>query len=110
MNNYKHLKVFCSAMVLSVGLSFPTLAETSNHTMDFDSEYLAVAVMLSDYLIADYEVEDLVDLKDCKVKIYNDNNELVRFGKADDDLVVNLINKSDFLTQINETKYFKLNQ
>jgi hypothetical protein len=96
-------------MVLSVGISIPTFAEVGENAIDFDSEYAAIAVMLSDYLIQDYKVEELVDEGCCQVKIVNENNELVRFGKADNEIVVNLINKSDFLVQINDTKYYRLN-
>lgn len=110
MNKFlKYLKVFCSAMVISVGMSIPTFAESDENVIDLDSEYEAIAVMLSDYLIPDYKIEELVDEGCCLVKIVNKNNELVRFGKADSEIVVNLINKSDFLVQINETKYYRLN-
>lgn len=101
--------VFCSAMVLSVGMSLTTFAETGENVIDLETEYAAIAVMLSDYLIPDYKIEELADEGCCQVKIINKNNELVRFGKADNEIVVNLINKSDFLVQINETKYYRLN-
>ncbi|MBR9999882.1 MAG: hypothetical protein KFF73_12975 [Cyclobacteriaceae bacterium] len=104
------MKILFSAMILSMGISLPIHAGTGENSVDFEFDYQAAAVMLSDYLVTNYKVDELVEKKDCEVKIYNENNDLVRFGKANNGLVINLINKSDFLMRIDDTKYYRLNK
>ncbi len=93
-----------------VGMSLPIYAETGENTFDFEFDYQATAELLSDYLVTDYKLDELVEKCDCTVKIFNKNNDLVRFGKANNELVMNLINKSDFLMEVNDTKYYRLNK
>ena len=111
MNNLLNsFKVLCSAMVLTVGISIPTSAESGENVSAIEFDYQAMAELLSDYLQPEVEIEEIVGEESCcNVKIYNENNDLVRFGKANNDLVINLINKSDFLLQVNGTKYYRLN-
>jgi len=97
-------------LLISMGMSLPTFAEPGVNGNDFEFDYQAMAVLLSDYLIPDYKVEELVEKCDCEVKIYNENNELIRFGKANDDMVKCMITRSDFLIQVNGIKYYRLNK
>jgi len=106
----KNMKTVIMGLLISMGMSLPTLAEPGVNGNDFEFDYQAMAVLLSDYLIPDYKVDELVEKCDCEVKIYNANNDLVRFGKANEDMIKGLITRSDFLIQVNGIKYYKLNQ
>jgi len=105
-----NLKIVFSGLVIWMGMSLPIVAEGGENLYDFEFDYQATAKLLSDYLVTDYKLDELVEKCDCEVKIFNENNDLIRFGKANNDLVKNLISKSDFLMQINETKYYRLNK
>ena len=107
---HKSLMILCSAMVLSVGISLPIKADPGENKLNPVYDYQEFTELLSDYLVVDYQIDEIVEDDDCSVKIYNRNNQLVRFGKADDDLVIGLINRSDFLLEINDTKYYRLNK
>lgn len=106
----KILKIAMTGAMIWMGVSLPIFAESGESTSDFVFDYQETAELLSDYLVADYKVEELVEKCDCEVKIYNTNNQLVRFGKANNDVVKNLISKADFLIQVNDVKYYRLNK
>lgn len=105
-----NMRIVMMGLLISMGISLPTFAEPGENSNDFQFDYQEMAVLLSDYLIPDYKVDELVEKCDCEVKIYNENNDLVRFGKANNDMVKNLITRSDFLIQVNGIKYYRLNQ
>ena len=105
----KNIKVVMTGLLFWMGVSLPTFAGPGEKSNDFEFDYQAAAELLSDYLIPDFNLEDLVEKDDCEVKIYNENNDLVRFGKSDNDVVKNLIFKADFLIQVNDIKYYRLN-
>ena len=99
-----------TVMVIWIGMSLPIFGWTGENSFDFEFDYKATAELLSDYLVADYKLDELVEKCDCQVKIFNENNDLVRFGKANNELVMNLISRSDFLIKVNDIKYYRLNK
>jgi hypothetical protein len=106
----RKFKVVLAGLFLSMGMSLPIFADPDINTFDFEFDYKATAELLSDYLNTDYKLDDLVEKCDCKVKIYNEDNQLVRFGKQNNEIIMNLINRSDFLMQDNGIKYYRLNK
>lgn len=106
----RNMRIVMTGTLIWLGMSLPIFAETGENRYDFEFDYQATAELLSDYLVADYELDELVEKCDCEVKIFNHDNELVRFGKENNDVVINLISKSDFLMRVNDTKYYRLNK
>ncbi len=48
--------------------------------------------------------------KECEVKIYNEKLELIRFGKENTDGVCQFVHRSDYLTEIDGIKYYRLSR
>jgi len=118
MNNYiyrlknilTHLQKMLMVAVFLIGISLPILAEPDEHNNNIEFDYQKTAELLSEYLDVEFKIEDVLERCDCKVKVFNENNELVRFGPANNEMMVNLISKSDFLIMLNDIKYYRLNK
>jgi hypothetical protein len=106
----RKFKVVFTGWLIVMGMSLPIFAEPNDNTFDFEFDYKETAQLLSDYLKTDYVLDDLVEKCDCLVKIYNEDNQLVRFGKQNNEIILNLISRSDFLIQENGIKYYRLNK
>lgn len=107
---YFSTPVLLLILLMTWGISIPIQADPEVNAADFD--YDEAAIVLADYLI-DRDFLDLEDLNDecqCEVKIYNEKNELVRFGKADNHVVKALLSRADYLAQVDHVKYFILNK
>lgn len=56
-------------------------------------------------------MEDFKDLGDCmnvKVKIYSQDNRLVRCGSEKSDMITELIKRADFLTDVGGVEIYRL--
>jgi hypothetical protein len=93
-----------------MGMSIPIFAESGENSYEFKFDYQETAELLSDYLKKDYKIDDLVEKCDCLVKIFNEENELVRFGRQNSEIMIHLVSRSDFLMEVNDIKYYRLNK
>jgi len=58
-------------------------------------------------------MEEFKDLGDCvnvKIKIYSQDNRLVRCGTERSDMINELINRADFLTDVGGIEIYRLNK
>ncbi len=95
-------------MLILIGMSLPTIAKPHNYDSNIEIDYQKTAELLAEYLDVEINIEDILEKCDCRVKIFNKNNELIRFGTANNEIMVNSISKSDFLLKINDIKYYRL--
>lgn len=85
--------------------SLPIFAETIS-SGETNIEY-EVFEMEEDFM------EEFNDLGDCvmvEIKIYNEDNQLVRCGSEENQMIKDLINRSDFLADVAGIAIYRLNQ
>jgi hypothetical protein len=85
--------------------SLPTFAETIN-TQKIQADY-EIFEMEEDFM------EDFKDLGDCvniKVKIYSQDNRLVRCSPEKSDMIMDLIKRADFLADVGGIEIYRLNK
>ena len=88
-------------------MSLPTFAE-SNDT--FETEISdEMYEFLENYLDEDQQVEDLINCG-AEYKVFNKDYSLIRFGSLEDCTIKCLMKKCDFLTEVDGTKYYRLNK
>ncbi len=109
INSFFRSLIFYLVLILFWGIAVPTSADPVRTGSGFD--YHEAAELLADYLMNDFvDLEDLLNNGDCKVKIFNQKNELLRFGKEDNGLVVNMVSRADYLVEVYGIKYYILNK
>lgn len=78
------------------------------------AETIDTDVINTEYDIFEMEenfMEDFKDLGDCmnvKVKIYSQDNRLVRCGSEKSDMITELIKRADFLTDVGGVEIYRL--
>ena len=99
--------IICSALFIAfyVGSSLPISAETITLKENY-SEY-EIFEMEEDFM---EEFKDIGDCDNVKVKIYSQDNRLVRCGTEKSDMIMDLIKRSDFLADISGVEFYRLNK
>lgn len=85
--------------------SLPTLAEAIE-TKEQSSEY-EILEMEEDFM---EEFKDLGDCVNVKVKIYNEDYQLVRCGSDKSRMITDLIKRADYLTEVGGIEIYRLNK
>ena len=91
------LLVFCCVSSLTI------FAETIN-TEAIDTEF-EIFEMEENFM---EEFKDLGDCMNVKVKIYSQDNRLVRCGSEKSDMINELIKRADFLTDVGGVEIYRL--
>jgi hypothetical protein len=99
--------IICSVLCIAfyVGSSLPISAETITNKES-----------ISEYEIFEMEenfMEEFKDLDDCvnvKVKIYSQDNRLVRCGSEKSEMIKDLIKRADFLADVGGIEFYRLNK
>ena len=93
-------------LIFFIGVcSLPTLAEST----DLEEQ-------VADYEIFEMEedfMKDFKDLGECvnvKVKIYNEDYQLVRCGAEKSRMITDLIKRADYLTEVGGIEIYRLNK
>jgi hypothetical protein len=85
--------------------SLTTLAETINiETIGMEYEIFEMEENFME------EFKDLGDCVNVKVKIYSQDNRLVRCGAEKSDMINELIKRADFLTDVGGVEIYRLNK
>jgi hypothetical protein len=85
--------------------SLPTFAETINAE--------AIAAEYEIFEMEENFMEEFKDLGDCvnvKVKVYSQDNRLVRCSTEKSDMINELIKRADFLTEVGGVEIYRLNK
>jgi len=93
------LLIFCGVSSLT------TFAETIN-TETISTEY-EIFEMEENFM---EEFKDLGDCVNVKIKIYSQDNQLVRCGKDKSAMINELIKRADFLTDVGGIEIYRLNK
>jgi len=121
LNNITPAFLLATALLL-VAFTLPGIASTTN-TNSSDSIYThdkakhqTITQQEANSMLAYYAIGNQVKIKHYKVKIYSSNNELVYSAsvcKHDfecDERLNLLINQSDFITEVDDTRIYFLRQ
>jgi hypothetical protein len=85
--------------------SLPISAETIN-TEETKFEY-DIFEMEQDFM---EDFKDLGDFTNVKIKIYSEDNRLVRCGSEKNDMINSLIKRADFLADVGGIEFYRLNK
>lgn len=88
-------------------MSLPTFAE-GNGTLE-PRISVEMYELLEDYL-SEEQIDDTEINCEAEYKVYDENYCLIRFGSLEDCMVKCLVSRCDFLTEIDGTKYYRLNK
>ena len=92
-------------IALSVGNSLPIFAETIT-SEKIQAEY-EIFEMEENFM---EEFKDLGDCVDVKVKIYSQDNRLVRCGSEKSDMIMDLLKRADFLADVGGIEFYRLSK
>jgi len=92
-------------IALNVGNSLPIFAETITSEKDL-AEY-EILEMEENFM---EEFKDLGDCVDVKVKIYSQDNRLVRCGSEKSDMIMDLLKRADFLADVGGIEFYRLSK
>ena len=97
--------IICSVLFVAfyVGSSLPISAETID-SKENQSEY-EIFEMEDDFM---EEFKDIGNCVNVTVKIFSNDNRLVRCGSEKSDMIMDLIKRSDFLADVGGVEYYRL--
>ncbi len=103
-------------LVLLASLTFTSTSVSAGSLSGSSSLPFTVTQHEIDALLSYYSLDNSIKINNIKIKIYGDNDELVYSAKVCqfvyecDERLNLLINQSDFVTEIDGTKIYILNQ
>jgi len=80
------------------------------------AEPITIEEIRADYEIIEMENDFMKDFEDLDnsvnvtVKVYTEDNELVRSGSEKNDIIKDLLKRSDFLTEVGGIEIYRLNK
>jgi hypothetical protein len=92
-------------LVICAVSSLTTFAETIN-TETIGTEY-EIFEMEENFM---EEFKDIGDCVNVKIKVYSQDNRLVRCGTKKSDMINELIKRADFLTDVGGVEIYRLNK
>ena len=105
LNIYKVIIFSLMLLVICAVSSLTTFAETIN-TETIGTEY-EIFEMEENFM---EEFKDLGDCMNVKVKIYSQDNRLVRCGPEKSNMINELIKRADFLTDVGGVEIYRLSK
>jgi hypothetical protein len=103
MNTPKIKLTTLSLALVILTFTQESYASGNDHMNVYDSHYF------EEYFEYE-EMNEMLDLQlkpEVNIKIFNSNNEMIASGNENGDKIKNCISKSDFLTEIDGTKYYR---
>jgi hypothetical protein len=105
LKTYKVIICIVLFIALNVGKSLPIFAETIT-SEKIKAEY-EIFEMEENFM---EEFKDLGDCVDVKVKIYSQDNRLVRCGSEKSDMIMDLLKRADFLADVGGIEFYRLSK
>ena len=109
INNLSKRSILILGILVAMGLLISNIGNTVP-MMENNLETLEVeSIQLAKHIVQSMENMNMAEIQ--RVKIFNDAGKLVyETRNTKDEKLVQLLNKSDFLTQINNISYYKLSR